>query len=290
MHLLVDYPATSPAHPGRQPSGLFQGRKPMKVGFVGAGRMGRPMVGLLVEAGHDVRVLGRSAEKRATITELGTQAVADPAEVSVNADAVVVCVFTDEQVHRVCLDGDLLSTMTRGPVLVVHTTGSPRTVETIAASFDVDVVDAPVSGGPHDAAAGALTLFVGGADDAVARVRPMLSCYGDPVLHVGPLGSGQKVKLVNNALFAAHVGLLSGSVELGARLGVPESTLLAALPHGSAASRVLDIVAAGGSVRSFIETAGEFVGKDIAVVRGIAADLGNDLRVLDAVIDAAVRV
>ena len=75
---------------------------------------------------------------------------------------------------------------------------------------------------------------------------------------------------------------------MGERLGVPESALLAALPHGSAASRVLDIVAAGGSVGSFIETAGEFVGKDVAVVRGIAAELGSDLGVLDDVIDAAV--
>jgi 2-hydroxy-3-oxopropionate reductase len=248
------------------------------------------MVARLVEGGHDVRVLGRSAEKRAAIAQLGAQAVADAGEVSAHADAVVVCVFTDEQVHEVCLDGDLLTTMASGSALVVHTTGSPRTVEAIAAraaSHRVDVVDAPVSGGPHNAAAGALTLFVGGADDAVTRLRPVLSCYGDPVLHVGPLGAGQKVKLVNNSLFAAHIGLLSGSVELGRRLGVPESTLLAALPHGSAASRVLDIVAAGGSVASFIETAGEFVGKDVAVVRTIAAELGSDLGPLVEIINAA---
>ncbi|MCV7399908.1 NAD(P)-dependent oxidoreductase [Mycobacterium fragae] len=262
----------------------------MTVGFIGAGRMGRPMVGRLVDAGHDVRVLGRSAETRSAITQLGAQAVADPAEVTATADVVVICVLTDEQLLQVCLDGGLLSTMTPGSALVVHTTASPRTIETIAASADIELVDAPVSGGPHNAAAGALTLFVGGADEAVARVRPVLSCYGDPVMHVGPLGAGQKVKLVNNALFAAHIGLLSGAVGLGARLGVPESTLLAALPHGSAASRVLDMVASGGSVSSFVETAGEFVGKDIAVVRSIAADLGDDLGVLDVVIDAAVKV
>jgi 3-hydroxyisobutyrate dehydrogenase-like beta-hydroxyacid dehydrogenase len=238
-------------------------------------------------------VLGRTAEKRAAIAQLGAEAVVNAAQVSAQADAVVVCVFTDEQVHQVCLNGDLLATMSPGAVLVVHTTASPRTAETIArraAPHGVDVVDAPVSGGPHNAAAGALTLFVGGAEDAVARVRPVLSCYGDPVLHVGPLGAGQKVKLVNNALFAAHLGLLSGAVELSERLGVPESTLLAALPHGSASSRVLDIVAAGGSVASFIEAAGEFVGKDVAVVRSIATELSSDLGVLDDVIDTAIRV
>jgi 2-hydroxy-3-oxopropionate reductase len=224
----------------------------MKVGFIGAGRMGRPMVARLAEAGHEVRVLGRSAEKRTAIAQLGAKAVADIAEVGAPADAVMVCVFTDEQVQQVCLDSNLLATMASGPAVVVHTTGSPRTVEAIAthaASHGVGVVDAPVSGSPHAAAAGALTLFVGGADDAVARLRPVLSCYGDPVLHVGPLGAGLKVKLVNNALFAAHIGVLSGAVELGARLGVPEAVLLAALPHGSAASRVLEIVAAAGQLR-----------------------------------------
>jgi 2-hydroxy-3-oxopropionate reductase len=247
----------------------------------------------LVEAGHDVAVLGRSAEKRATVAQLGANAVADIAEVTAAAEVVVICVFTNEQVLQICLDGGLLATMSAGSTLVLHTTGSPRTVETIAvraAPHHVDVVDAPVSGGPHNAAAGALTLFVGGAGETVARVRPVLGCYGDPILHVGPLGAGQKVKLVNNALFAAHIGLLSGGVELGARLGVPESTLLSALPYGSAASRVLDIVARGGSVASFIDTAGEFVSKDVGVVRSIAAELATDLGVLDDVIDAAIRV
>jgi 2-hydroxy-3-oxopropionate reductase len=75
---------------------------------------------------------------------------------------------------------------------------------------------------------------------------------------------------------------------LAARLGVAESALLTALSHGSGASRVLDIVAAGGSVASFIETAGDFVGKDIAVVRRIAAEFGGDLGVLDDAIDAGV--
>ena len=249
------------------------------------------MVARLVEGGHHVSVLGRSDEKRAAIAQLGANAVDDAAAVSAHADVVVVCVFTDEQVRQVCLDDGLVAAMPAGSALVLHTTGSPRTVETVAmraAPLDVEVVDAPVSGGPHNAASGTLTLFVGGADDTVARVRPVLSCYGDPVLHVGPLGTGQKVKLVNNALFAAHIGLLAGSVELGAQLGVSESALLTALPHGSAASRVLDIVAARGSVASFNETAGEFVGKDVAVIRGIAAELGSDLGVLGDVIDVAV--
>ncbi len=266
----------------------------MKVGFVGAGRMGRPMVARLVEAGHDVQVLGRTADRRRELEQLGAHAVNDVAGAGAQADVVVLCVFTDEQVRQVCLDSALLPTMPSGSTLVVHTTASPKTIEAIAArSDDVDVVDAPVSGGPHDIAAGKLTLFVGGADDAVLRVRPVLGCYGDPVLHVGPSGAGQKVKLINNALFAGQIGLLAESVRLGRRLGVPESALLAALAHGSATSRVLGLVAARGSLASFTQVAGDFVGKDVAVVRGIAEELGTDLGVLDDVIkvtDAAGKI
>jgi 3-hydroxyisobutyrate dehydrogenase-like beta-hydroxyacid dehydrogenase len=266
----------------------------VKVGLIGAGRLGRPMVARLVEGGHDVRALGRTDERRRELERLGASAVNDAAEAAMQADVVVLCVFTDEQVRQVCLDSVLLQAMPPGAALVVHTTASPKTIDAIAARADtVDVVDAAVSGGPHDIAAGRLTLFVGGADDTVARLRPVLGCYGDPILHVGPCGAGQKVKLVNNALFAGHIGLLVESIRLGERLGVPESTLLTALPHGSAASRALNIVAARGAVASFIELTGEFVGKDVNVVRSMAEELGTGLGALDdaiKVIDVAGMV
>lgn len=252
------------------------------------------MVSRLVAAGHDVHVLGRTVEKRRELEQLGARAVNEAAEAGADADAVVLCVFSDQQLRDVCLDTALLPTMPPGSVLVVHTTANPNTVEAIAERANgVDVLDAAVSGGPHDIAAGRLTLFVGGADQALDRVRPLLGCYGDPVLHVGPTGAGQKVKLVNNALFAAQIGLLAESIRLGERLGVPESTLLVALQHGSATSRVLNLVAAGGSVASFIEVAGDFVGKDVAVVRGLAEELGSSLGALDEAIekvDIAKRV
>ncbi|MCB0947296.1 MAG: NAD(P)-binding domain-containing protein, partial [Mycobacterium sp.] len=97
----------------------------MKIGFVGAGRMGAPMVRRLAEAGHTVAALGRDDEKRSAIAELGARPVASLAEVAAGADAVIVCVFTDEQVRRVCLDDGLLAAMPSGSVLVLHTTGSP---------------------------------------------------------------------------------------------------------------------------------------------------------------------
>jgi 3-hydroxyisobutyrate dehydrogenase-like beta-hydroxyacid dehydrogenase len=261
-----------------------------QVGFVGAGRMGAPMVRRLVEAGHEVRALGRSVEKRRAVSELGAQPVTDLADIGADADVVIVCVFTDEQVQQICVESALLSTMNPGASLVIHTTGSPRTVEAIAAEAQgIGVVDAPVSGGPHDIAAGQVTLFVGGPDYTVERVRPVLASYGDPILHVGPVGAGQGVKLVNNTLFAAQIGLLHEAVRLGERLGIDEKRLLDAIGHGSAASRVASIVGGRGSVDAFIEMVGEFVGKDVAVVRKTAAELGSDLGLLDDAINAGFQ-
>jgi 3-hydroxyisobutyrate dehydrogenase len=261
-----------------------------RVGFVGAGRMGAPMVRRLAESGHEIRVLCRTAEKRLTIGELGGRGVTDLQQIGDGAEVVIVCVFTDDQVRQVCLDGGLLSAMPRGSTLVIHTTGSPCTAEAIAAEYpDIEVVDAPVSGGPHNIAAGAVTLFVGGTDDAVARVRPVLASYGDPILHAGPLGAGQAVKLTNNTLFAAQIGLLREAITLGAALGVDEAKLLDAITHGSGGSRAGGFIATRGSVKAFVDDTAEFIEKDVAVVRAIAAEVGTDLGILDDVINVGIR-
>lgn len=261
----------------------------MKIGFVGAGRMGTPMVGRLVAAGHDVRVLGRSEEKRSATTTLGARPHADVTSTADDADLVVVCVFTDEQVTRVCVENGLLAAMRPGSVLVLHTTGSPNTARDLAARANgVDVLDAPVSGGPHDVAAGHVTLFVGGEQDALRRATPALSCYANPVLHVGPVGTGQLVKLVNNGLFAAQIGLVAEGVRLGRTLGIDEASLLGALTHGSSQSRALSMIAHAGSASTFISAVGEFIAKDVAVVRSTIAELGGDLGLLDALVDSGI--
>jgi 3-hydroxyisobutyrate dehydrogenase-like beta-hydroxyacid dehydrogenase len=249
--------------------------------------MGRPMVDRLVAAGHDVAVLGRTPEARDAVVAAGARPAAEANAVAENADVVCVCVFSDEQVRSIALDGGLTEAVPEGGVLVIHTTGSPRTAQAVAAAGaarGVAVIDSPVSGGPHDIAAGHITLLVGGADAHVERARPVLSAYGDPILHVGPLGAGQAVKLVNNAVFAANIGLVAQAVRLGGQLGVSEEGLLAALPHGSAASMGLTVAAGRGSVATSAKMLAEFLGKDVKVVREVAAELGATLGVLDAAI------
>lgn len=261
----------------------------MRVGFVGAGRMGRPMVDRLIGAGHQVQALGRTPDARASLERAGAHPVAEAGAAAEGADVVCVCVFSDDQASRICLDGGLIGSMPEGSVLVLHTTGSPRTAQAIAAGAApraIGVLDAPVSGGPHDIAAGHVTLFIGGEAADVERARPVLACYGDPLLHVGPLGAGQGVKLVNNAVFAANIGLLADAARLAAQFGVDEPVLLQALSHGSAASRALAAASGRGSVHQFAEAIREFLSKDVAVVRQVAADLGAPLGALDPAIDA----
>lgn len=255
----------------------------MRIGFVGAGRMGRPMVARLVAAGHDVRVLARTEPARKDLLDAGATPVGSLDEVADGAAAVLVCVHTDGQVREVCLDDGLVDAVPAGAVLIVHTTGSPRTVDALverAGGRGIDVVDAPVSGGPHNIAAGSITVFVGGSDEALAKARPVLAAYADPILHVGARGSGQLVKLLNNAIFAANLGLIAEAVGLANQLGVAEPVLLDALRNGSAASRALDGVAARGSAALFVESVGEFIGKDVAVVRAVVGELGADLGAL----------
>jgi 2-hydroxy-3-oxopropionate reductase len=252
----------------------------VKLGFVGAGRMGLPMVHRLRAAGHMVRVLARSPQARERLTAAGLPAadlVGTAGEAADGAAALMVCVHTDAQVREVCLGG-ALDRLPGGALLIVHTTGDPGTVEEIArAHRGIAVVDAPVSGGPAQAATGALTVFAGGAADALERALPLLRTYADPVLTVGPLGAGQRVKLVNNALFAATTALVADAVALGARLGLDEATLLAALSHGSASSRALSLAAGFGSAGALAGGLGGFLGKDVAIVREVAARLGADL-------------
>lgn len=261
----------------------------MRIGFVGAGRMGIPMIRRLVAAGHSVRAVGRNPAAREAITGAGATTVGTAAEAGQAAEAVVICVFTDEQVREVCLGSGLLDTLPAGSVLILHTTGSPDTATAIAAATTGHhVVDAPVSGGPHNIADGAITVFLGGSPEAVDRARPVLAAYADPVLAVGALGNGQRVKLVNNALFAAQIGLVTEAVRLAGQLGLAESEVLAALPHASSSSRAVLSVAAKGSVAAFSESVGDFLRKDVAVARELAERLGSDLGLLGPAIHAAV--
>jgi 3-hydroxyisobutyrate dehydrogenase-like beta-hydroxyacid dehydrogenase len=199
-------------------------------------------------------------------------------------------VLTDEQVRSVCLGPDgAIAGMNAGATLIQHTTSDPETSLLIAeegAQKGIKVLDAALSGSPHDIAAGELTLWVGGDEATLEEMRPLLETYASPILFVGPLGNGQRVKLVNNALLVAQVGLAIDAVRVAGSLGIGEKTILNALQHGSGASRGLSIVAGGGSVDAVADRLSGLMRKDVTVVREVAQRSGVDLGIIGTVLSS----
>jgi len=127
------------------------------------------------------------------------------------------------------------------------------------------VIDAPVSGGGAVAAEGRLTVYVGGTDGVVARARPVLETYGNPVLHMGALGAGMRTKLLNNALNAAHFALAHDALAIGDGLGLDPTALGEALRSGSGRSFSLEVFAGLRSFDAIADHVGPIMSKDIAL-------------------------
>ena len=185
------------------------------------------------------------------------------------SDVVGVCVTDGDAVRAVVLGpGGVLAGMGEGSVLAIHSTIGPEECAPIAdagAARGVAVLDAPVSGGGAAAAAGRLTVYVGGSEAAVARARPVLASYGDPVLHLGPLGSGLRTKLLNNALNAAHFALAHDAMAAGVAAGLDAERLGDALRSGSGRSFSLEVFVGLGSFDAIASMVGPIMAKDIAL-------------------------
>ena len=262
----------------------------MDIGFIGAGQMGIEIVRQLRGAGHTLFVLDRTGKSSQTLAASGVRSTSSAIEIAHASEVVYICVLTDHQVKEVALGkGGLIAQMPAGGMIIVHTTCDPQTLESLAreaAVKDIRVVDAALSGGPIDIIEGRLTLFIGATDDDLESVRPLFNTYARVIVHAGQVGYGQRVKLINNALFTAHIGLAADALRLGKEIGVSEAVLLAALPHASGNSRAVQMIAASGSLELSAAAAGKFVAKDVRVVQAVAERMKADLGVLGEVINS----
>jgi 3-hydroxyisobutyrate dehydrogenase-like beta-hydroxyacid dehydrogenase len=253
------------------------------VGFLGAGRLGEPMVERLLGAGHDVLVYARRDDTRRRLEAHGAALADSVADLAAGSDILISCLFSDAQLRETGLGPDgFVANVKPGSVFVSHTTGTVSTLEALradSASGPV-VLDAPVSGTADDIAAGTLTVLIGGPSDAVAAVTPVLTAYADPVVATGPLGSALALKLINNLLFAANAQLLASATQLGTKLGVAPDVLLSTLQVCSAGSQVAAHAHRIGGMDDFAERAGPFLRKDIAACREAAAEAGVELGLL----------
>ena len=258
----------------------------MRVSFVGAGQIGAPMSERLLAAGHDVTVYARRAEVREHFDRAGAHVTDSLAEAARDAEAVHVAVYYDEQFEEVALaDDGLVANLGDDALLVSHTTGSPATIQRIAAAGNGHMVDAPFSGGADDVLAGTLTVMMGGAPDDIERARTTVAAYADPIFTIGALGTALAVKLVNNALFAATIQLVAQAEQIANELGVDTATLASVIQQSSGSSFVMGLVANMGSSTALVDAAGHYMRKDIDVVRQVAAGLGIDLGVLGEAVD-----
>jgi 3-hydroxyisobutyrate dehydrogenase-like beta-hydroxyacid dehydrogenase len=252
------------------------------VGFVGAGRIGEPMVERLCAGGHRVLLFARRPEVRARLSQLGAQPVAEAVQLAA-ADVVVSCLYSDRQILDV-LPG-IVSALRPGAVLVSHTTGSPATLERLGGQ-GIGIVDAPFSGSAEAVRAGRLTVYLGADDEYLPTARGIVGSYADPVIIAGGRGSALRVKLLNNLLFAAISQITLSGLAAGRKLGVTEKALLGALAvssGGSAAARYIDAVGDSGR---YVASVTPFLRKDIAACAEVAADLGVDLSALLAAASA----
>jgi 2-hydroxy-3-oxopropionate reductase len=215
----------------------------MKVGFIGLGAMGRPMALHLQRAGHALFVWARRPE---SATGLPAMVCATPAELGRQCDVVFTVITSSTDVEAVALGKNgLVEGMAPGSVLVDCSTIAPDAARKIAAQLGesgIHMLDAPVSGGAQGAIDATLAIMAGGDAAVLERVRPLLECLGQRIVHIGPSGAGQVAKACNQMIMVAAIEAAAEAMHLAAASGVDCAKVKQALAGGSAASRVLEVM------------------------------------------------
>jgi len=217
----------------------------MRTAFAGLGVMGYPMAGFLAKAGHDVRVYNRTGSKAESWTkEFAGGSGASPAAAAKNAEIVFCCVGNDDDVRDVILgEQGVLSGVQSGGLIVDHTTASAtiaREIHAAAADKGVGFLDAPVSGGQAGAENGQLTVMVGGNSEDFERAAPVIDSYAKAITHVGPVGSGQLAKMVNQVCIAGIIQGLSEGLHFAERAGLDPAVVIESISKGAAQSWQMD--------------------------------------------------
>ncbi|HUL64304.1 MAG TPA: NAD(P)-dependent oxidoreductase [Burkholderiaceae bacterium] len=216
-----------------------------RVAFLGLGTMGYPMAGHLARAGHRVTVYNRTAEKaQRWIAEYGGKAAPSPRDAAADAQIVFSCVGNDDDLRSVVLGPDgAFAGMARDAILCDHTTASAevaRQLARAAQSKGLHLIDAPVSGGEAGAVNGALTVMCGGDASAFARAQPVIAAFARAVTLIGPSGSGQLAKMVNQITIAGMLQSLAEGINFGVAAGLDMKLVLQVIGKGAAQSWQLD--------------------------------------------------
>ncbi len=257
----------------------------MKVAFIGLGVMGYPMAGHLTKAGHQVCVYNRNNDKAlAWQKEFGGGVATTPALAAKNCDIVFACVGNDDDVRQVSLGDDgIFAGLPKGSIFVDHTTASAELAVELSAIADKNgqhFLDAPVSGGQAGAENGVLTVMVGGDEDVFAKIEPVMAAFARFSQIMGPVGSGQLAKMVNQICFVNTVQGLAEGLNFAQKAGLDTDKLLDTIGKGAAGSWQMDNRGKTMCAREFdFGFAVDWVRKDLAIAFEEAEKLGADLTI-----------
>jgi 3-hydroxyisobutyrate dehydrogenase-like beta-hydroxyacid dehydrogenase len=250
----------------------------LTVGFIGLGDQGAPIARRIAGAGWPLRLWARRPETLIPFTGSGAELAESPLALGAACDVVGICVVNDDDARQVVLgDGaGVLFGMKPGGVIAIHSTLLPDTVADlarIAEARGVAVLDAPVSGGARGAEAGTMTVMVGGDAAALALARPVFESFATTIAHLGPVGAGQMVKLLNNNLCYANVALGLHALDLAEQLGMDRAVAADMIKVSSGASTGFNIIIDEQMLRK-ISGGGGNLPKDVAHFAEVLADRG----------------
>jgi 2-hydroxy-3-oxopropionate reductase len=251
----------------------------MKLGFIGLGAMGRPMALHLMKHGHSMGVYARRAESAAPLVAAGATRYDTPAALAAQCEVIFTMVTNSHDVEHVVLGADGIAQGAKaGSVLVDMETISPivaRRVATALAQKGLEMIDAPVSGGPAGAEQATLAIMAGGKPEIFERVQPLLACLGKTIIRVGDSGAGQITKACNQLLLLVTAQGAAEALALAKRCGVDPVTVREVMMAGIASSRVLEVFGKRMVERNFangIDT--RLYHKDLDIALGLVHDLG----------------
>jgi 3-hydroxyisobutyrate dehydrogenase-like beta-hydroxyacid dehydrogenase len=220
------------------------------IGFVGFGDQGGPIARAIAEAGYPLHVWARRPQSLTALEGVPYIVHESLAELGASVDIVGLCLSEDMDNRQVLLEKGLLAALRAGSIVVNHGTGLPKEAEAVAAlaaERGVQVVDAPVSGGRVGAVAKQLTTIVGGQTDAVERCRPVFETFSKLVVHMGPAGTGQVGKLINNTMLMANQKNIADLLGIAQSFGADLPGLVTVLRSGTASSTALQVL--GSAIR-----------------------------------------
>ncbi|MGH1371973.1 MAG: NAD(P)-dependent oxidoreductase [Cellvibrionaceae bacterium] len=256
-----------------------------RVAFIGLGVMGYPMAGHLKKAGYDVAVYNRTAEKsQRWVDEFGGSAHPTPRAASEGAEIVFCCVGNDDDLRQVVLGPEGVSaSLAAGGILVDHTTASAQVAREVAESLEQQgayFLDAPVSGGQQGAENGALTVMIGGDKLVYEKAKPIIEVFARSAQLMGPVGSGQLCKMVNQICIAGLVQGLAEGLHFAEQAGLDGHKVVDVIGKGAAQSWQMDnrhkTMLAGEYEHGF---AVDWMRKDLSIVLQEARNNGANLPV-----------